>query len=73
MNPIHALHPSIRGKLRKPANMDSIVLPIDLHTAATEVALSVFADVVNTGRPLQDALLAVYMTGLNHGQEQAEL
>ena len=35
--------------------------------ALTRIALGIFADMTNAGRSFQDALLAIYLSGLQHG------
>jgi len=37
--------------------------------AATNLALSIFADCSNVGIPFQESLLAIYLSGLQHGCE----
>lgn len=36
------------------------------------VALDVWTAVINQGRSMQDAILAVYLSGINHGASAAE-
>lgn len=52
---------------RPPLRMSAIHLPPDLREGLASIALSIFADMVNDGKPFQDALLAVYLSGLQHG------
>jgi hypothetical protein len=48
--------------------MDRIKLPSPEHKeAATRIALSIFVDCSNVGIPFQEALLAIYLSGLQHG------
>lgn len=42
-------------------------MPDGNRVALTEVALSIWADCTNAGQPFQAALLAVYLSGLQHG------
>ena len=48
--------------------MTSVELPNEIKLAATEMALSIFTDCVNTGKTFQDAILAVYLSGIDHGK-----
>ena len=36
------------------------------------IAMSIFADCTNVGVPFQDAILAVYLSGLHHGSEASK-
>ena len=65
----HAPMLGVRVSSRPPPNMTAMRLPPDLHEAMTEIALGIFTDVVNQGRAFQDAILAVYLSGVNHGVE----
>lgn len=68
---ITPLHYSLRSPAqhrRRPQKMASMRLPHDLSAAATGVALEIFADCTNAGLPFQDALLAIYLSGLEHGR-----
>lgn len=57
----------VRVSNRPPLGMSAIRLPTELHEAMQEIALGIFTDVVNQGRAFQDAILAVYLSGVNHG------
>jgi len=61
--------PAYRAKTtnRPPLKMSAVVLPEELRDGLASIALSVFTDMVNDGKPFQDAILAVYLSGLNHG------
>ena len=47
--------------------MKAISLPDDLKNNITVIALSIFTDCVNDGKTFQDAILAVYLSGIHHG------
>lgn len=66
---LHPIHGSIWGKPGwLPREMDRVKLPSSEHKdAATKIALSIFVDCSNVGIPFQEALLAVYLSGLQHG------
>jgi len=66
---IYPIHRSISGIRRRPRKMDLITMPEDLKASLNNIALSIFVDCVNVGIPLQDAVLAVYLSGLEHGHE----
>lgn len=65
----HAPMLGVRVSSRPPLNMTAMRLPSELHEAMMGIALGIFADVVNQGRAFQDAILAVYLSGINHGVE----
>ena len=67
MSQIHPVHHSLRTSQKKPKNMDRVGMSEDTHRALTSVALSIFTDAVNVGNSFQDALLSVYLSGLEHG------
>jgi hypothetical protein len=71
MAELHPLHHSMRTHVirRRPRDMDSCALSHDDHRALTAIALEIFTDCINVGLPMQDALLAVYTSGLQHGSE----
>lgn len=60
---------AVRISKRPPLGLSSIELPKEVRDAMTTMALEIWTAVVNQGRPLQDAILAVYLSGLNHGME----
>jgi hypothetical protein len=68
--PIRALHRSMVGSQawrRPPPRMTALELEHELKAGLTDIALSVFTDCVNSGKTLQDAILAVYLTGIENG------
>jgi hypothetical protein len=70
--PIQPMHASMRGSQmwrRPPPNMASITLDDGLRFDITNIALSIFTDCVNSGKTFQDAILAVYLSGLENGIE----
>lgn len=74
MSAIRPVHPSVRVRLAKgerlhPYKMDTLRMPRDTVEGLTVVALDIFSDCVNVGVPFQEAILAVYLSGLNHGSE----
>ena len=67
-NSISPLHYSIYPKIiRKPAKMESIKLPPGSREDITDIALSIWTDCINRGVPFQDAILAVYLSGIENG------
>lgn len=69
--PLHPLHHSMRNHVirRTPRDMSAVALDYETSAALTKVVLSIFTDCINIGKPLQDALLAVYLSGMNHAIE----
>lgn len=72
MSTLTPLHHSMRPPpmhRRRPQGMATMRLPHELSRTATTVALDIFADCSNAGVPFPDALLAIYLSGLEHGSE----
>lgn len=67
MPELHPIHFSLQNRRRLPHNMDRVSMPHEDKAALTKVALAIFADCVNVAVPFQEALLAVYLSGLQHG------
>lgn len=67
MTDLHPIHHSIAGKPRLPHQMERIAAPPEMVHGLTDIALSIFTDCCNAGQPFQTALLAVYLSGLQHG------
>lgn len=42
-------------------------MPCELSEGLTQIAIDIFTDCVNVGVPFQEALCAVYLSGLEHG------
>ena len=68
---IHPVHHSIRripgGRSMVVKDMSHIVIPHDLAEGLSGIAMSIFTDMSNMGHGIQDALLAIYLSGLEHG------
>ncbi len=62
-------HFSVVGLRINPRNMQRLPCTHDQSAALMNVALEMFADVCNSGHTFQEALVAVYLSGLNHGAE----
>jgi len=72
--PIHPIHPSLypRG-VRVPHNMERARgVPRELTDDLTRIAVGIFTDCTNVGVPFQTALLAIYLSGLQHGHALAQ-
>ena len=70
--PLRPMHKSMRGSQfwsRTPPQMSAIQVDDETKTRATEFALSIFTDCINSGKTFQDALLAIYLSGLENGIE----
>lgn len=64
---IRPIHHSLNGKRITPNKMDRLRMDRENYEAGVRIALSVFADCTNVGVSFQDAILAVYLSGLQHG------
>lgn len=64
---IQPVHHSLAGKRMLPRDMGRLAMDRAHYEAGVNIALSIFADCTNVGVSFQDALLAVYLSGLNHG------
>lgn len=67
---IHTIHGSISGKIKYPTmpyKMEPMRgLSEDQKAAMERIALDIFADMTNSGRPFQSALMAIYLSGAQH-------
>lgn len=68
MRALSPLHRSRRAEGRpiSPAGLSSIAMTIDQIEAIESVSLDVFTAVCNAGGTIQQALAAVYLSGLEH-------
>lgn len=66
---LHPVHNSVirRGRI-SPNRMDRITIPDEMREALTRITISIFTDMSNANQSFQDALLAIYLSGLQHGQ-----
>jgi len=70
--PLMPVHFSLLKRGRgSPRNMDRMSIPSEVSESITSVVLSIFTDASNANLSLQEALLAVYLSGLQHGQAVA--
>ena len=69
MSELHPLHWSFmaRNVKPKPRNMESIDIDPRLKEVMSKIALDIFADMSNANYSFQSALIAIYMSGLQHG------
>lgn len=67
MADLRPIHHSIGNSPRLPHHMTRAPMPNEMREGMTNVALSIFTDCVNVGQPFQTALLAIYLSGLQHG------
>jgi len=63
---------AVRVSLTPPPGLTSISLPRAERELMERVALDIWTAMVNQGRSMQDAILAVYLSGINHGASAAE-
>lgn len=66
MSNLHVPHFSL-GKYSIPVGMTEIKLQLEVSDRLTNIALEIFTDMSNHGKGFTDALLAVYLSGLEHG------
>lgn len=74
---LHPIHPSIRALLAsghkfRPRDMSSVKMPRDQFEAMQRISMAIFCDCTNVGVPFQEAIAAVYLSGLSHAQELSE-
>jgi len=63
----HSIRQSTKGKI-KPNNMSKApAMDEETRDGLSNIALSIFTDSVNSGQYFQDAILAVYLSGLENG------
>ena len=68
LEPIRVIHRSLLPRqIRKPRNMERLRMDEATRETLHEVCMSIFVDCTNVGVPFQDAVLAVYLSGLEHG------
>lgn len=73
--PLRPVHFSLRPEYyykRTPYNMERIQIPHELNDSLTRIAIEIFNDCSNVNHSFQDALLAIYISGLQHGQALAK-
>lgn len=66
------VHPSVRQLLSKgmrmrPRDMSTVKVERDQFEGLQRIAMEIFADCTNVGIPFQEAIAAVYLSGLEHG------
>lgn len=67
---LHTRHSSMVGRSAlRIKDMTSIKLPPETRESMEAISLSIFTDMCNAGHSLQGSLLAVYLSGINHGAE----
>lgn len=68
---LHVVHHSLKGFQRTPREMSRMPMTWDQRDTFTKIAISIFTDCSNVGVGFQDALLAIYLSGLQHGSSIA--
>ena len=58
-----------KGYRVKPAAMERMTVSHEQFAALQGVASDIFTDCCNAGVPFQEALAAIYLSGLQHGRE----
>lgn len=65
---LQPVHHSLHGKRMKPHQMERAPgMDRAQYEAMTNIAVSIFTDCSNVGVSFQDSLLAIYLSGLQHG------
>lgn len=69
---IFPVHHSVRSLLARglkfrPRDMSSVKMERDHYEGLQRIAMEIFADCTNVGVPFQEAIAAVYLSGLQHG------
>lgn len=65
--PLSPLNQRFRAGIRdRPRGMDKLDITPDQGTAGQRIAMSIFTDMVNAGQTFQQAIAAVYFSGLSH-------
>lgn len=75
MADLHALHHSWIMQKQvscRPLDMETISISPLATEELTDVALDIFADMANAGRSFQSCVLAIYLSGLQHGSAIAQ-
>lgn len=67
VNALHPVHHSLKGFQRTPRSMARMPMNHDQRETLTRIALDIFTDCSNVGVGFQDSLLAIYLSGLQHG------
>lgn len=57
----------LRRRGLTPFNMDRVRIEPELKTALGKIAMDIFIDASNSGAAVQEAVLAVYLSGLENG------
>ena len=55
------------GYIRTPVDMSRVNLPREHMERLQNIAIRIFTDCVNAGTTFQDAILACYVSGIEHG------
>lgn len=73
-NQLHPVNKRVRNLRynRTPRGMNGISIDEETHDALQRLAIDVFARCSNSGHGFADALLAVYLTGLENGSAANE-
>ena len=63
---------AVRVSTTPPPGLTAISLPRAERELMERVSLDIWTAMVNQGRSMQDAILSVYLSGINHGASAAE-
>lgn len=56
----------VRGRKLAPRNMTKMEIPSDVRQHIEDTALSIFADMTNSGATFQQTLAAIYLSGVEN-------
>jgi len=71
MSDLRPVHFSLMNKTRVPHEMTALNVSHEHKAALTKVALDIFVDASNVGVAFQNAILAVYLSGIDCGRSIA--
>lgn len=70
---IRPIHHSIKpGYVRTPNGMEQVQLSSEAKEELTKIAIQIWEDCINKACTFQDALLAVYLSGIENGASAAK-
>ena len=73
MSAIKPIHQSLtKSRNKQPKDMQIMSLPTEVRMTIEQTAIDIFADMTNAGCTMQQALAAIYLSGLQHGAEMSK-
>lgn len=65
----HSMMRMLRNSKIRPRNMSSVLSDEATRESLERISLDIFADMTNAGSTFQQAIAAVYLSGLQHATE----